>query len=177
MINKFATKICNQRRTINRYKKQSKDRKHILTKHGLFKHNNLKNNKISPTGTWRTVNKLKECVNTLNNQIHDDIDLKQKYLLSEFKNNPQIFNVIKPQMEKIWIQEQTAITKDIATNDEYAIRIALTGVINSWTQRQWNSFNSSVKKYIIYIFVFVFIFVIKIHLYMQLQLIMLQLQM
>lgn len=156
LVNRFATKICNQRRYINKYKKLANERKQILKKHGLLNHGSLKRNKYSRSGTYRTVKLLDKCAKTLNKQINDRINLQEEYLLHQFRVNPHVFNIITPKMEKIWLKKQIKNAKKMAQNNQNAIRIALTGIINSWTQRQWNSFNSSVE---IYCFLGIYIYV------------------
>ena len=48
-------------------------------------------------------------------------------------------------MELIWIRQQNQLMQAQKQNIDYAIKLALTGVISSWTKRQWNDFNQSVK--------------------------------
>lgn len=144
LVTKFARTISNQRRYLNNYKHKCRERKHTLKIHGLLQHGGINPNKFDQSGQWRTLKHVKQCVTTLNSCVSDVIDLREKYLLDEFRQNPHVFNLVSPKLELIWFRQQNYLTNIESNNDEYGIRIALTGVINSWTQNQWNSFNRSV---------------------------------
>ena len=118
--------------------------KYKLKYHGLSGHGNINTQSRSVRTISRRVLAVQRVVDTLDGCVNDFINLREKCLLNEFTKNRHVFHVIKPRIEKIWIREQSILMKNANLQEDWALQIALTGVISHWTQRQWNDFNRSV---------------------------------
>ena len=71
--------------------------------------------------------------------------MEEYYLLNKFQNDAGIFKIVEPQLKTIWIKEQNFFTRNLARDNDSAIKIAMSGLMAGFTQRQWNKFNKSVK--------------------------------
>ena len=149
LISKFATTISNQQRYNNEIKNKYNHLKTRLQIHGLSEHGLINPNSNDPTTKWRRNNAFKKCEQTINNNLSNNINLQEIYLLDNIKRNPHVFNVVEPYMQKLWIQEHNKIIRQEALVSHKAIKKTLSGLLNRFTNRQWNALNRSVQ-YIYY---------------------------
>ena len=115
-----------------------------LQYYGLSGHGNINTDTLSERTISRRIVCVKRVLKTLNACVNDIIDLRERYVMNEFRNNQHIFHVVKPRIETLWIREQNTLMKHDRQSPDFGIQIALTGILSHWTQRQWNDFNRSV---------------------------------
>lgn len=118
--------------------------KNKLKYYGLSGHGNINTDTQSERTVSRRVLCIKRVVNSLDACVNDVINLRERYVINQFRNNKEVFHVIKPRIEKIWIREQNLLIRNDRQMEEFGIQVTLTGVLSHWTQTQWNDFNRSV---------------------------------
>ena len=128
LIELMAQKIVNLTMDKNKYQKKSNDNTKKLNFYGLGDHGNFNNNAISRTTIDRRVDCANKCMDALNNKVDSSIDLREKYVLKEFKANPHVFNVLKPNLESLWIEQQSILNAGFLRNSKRARKAVLLGI-------------------------------------------------
>ena len=148
LIHKFVRKICNLQRSVRKYKKLANEckRNHMNIEHG-----NINTNALSVSTIKRRVQYCTNVINKVNETVGNGIDIREHYLLNEFRVNPHIFNCVKPLLYRDWSREYNCEIKELEKSQDYAIKLALIGVIRSWSENQWKTFNKWVKFHFVYV--------------------------
>ena len=99
----------------------------LLKEHGYDIENN-NNNPSSASTIKRRLQSVDLCFNAINNNTDDSVNIEERYISKRYKVNPEVFDVIKPKIELLWIKEQNNLVRELAKDNDRRKYIYLTTV-------------------------------------------------
>ena len=163
LIDQLCKQIIHQRIYINKYKRKLIKYKNRLIQFGLNEHGKINHQSTANSTIRRRVKHVSKCIDALDLCLNDLIDLRQHYLLYEYKINPGCFGLVEPKMKVLWMKDQIQKAKQEFMSEEQCRKLAVSGVLSGLTCKQYYDLYDSVKLYMIiffisYFFVFLFLY-------------------
>ena len=143
LLSAFSQKVLNLNKYLNESRKEAIECKKLLRCYSLLPHGNARKSSNRSTLS-RRISSINKTINKLNEKVGDDINLKKQYVLHEYNKNNETFDQVKLKMEKLFVKQQNEYIESECKSIDFCVKIAMTGIMAGWTQKQWNTFNNSV---------------------------------
>ena len=152
LIGSFVGKIANLTKAKNESNKLKTEYKKKLVAYGLHKAQRLNNDTKDPHSLLQRYQQIQNYVAERDSTVSDVYDLAHKFAFQTYRENPQMQAQISDELIKSFVRKHNVLIRELDDDAEYASRVFFNGIINGWSQKDYETFNRVVMSDILMIY-------------------------
>lgn len=141
LIQTMARRILRLYQQKQYYTRNDKQYKSRLVHFGLLEHGGYNTDTNKDSTVSKRLRKIELCIRYQNGLVSDALDLRERFIMYDFMRNKTSYTCLQPKFELIFIKQQSILNELLHRDVDYGCALVMAGILNDWTNRQWEQFN------------------------------------